>query len=101
MLVGDESGSGRSLKGRVETRSIDYVPMSERSGRLSDQATIWFAGSAHLLSLATGALAIGLGLNLFWSIVALLVGTVIGTIPVAAHATQGPHLGLPQMVQSR
>ncbi len=101
MLVGDESGSGRTLKGRVEARSIDYVPHSERKGRLSDQATIWFAGSAHLLSLATGALAIGLGLNLFWSIVALLLGTVIGTVPVAAHATQGPHLGLPQMVQSR
>lgn len=90
-----------SLRGRVEARSIDYVPLHERKGRLSDQATIWFAGSAHLLSLATGALAIGLGLNLFWSVIALLVGTVIGTVPVAAHATQGPHLGLPQMVQSR
>ena len=99
--VADEPSSRGSLRGRVEARSIDYVPHHERRGRLSDQATIWFAGSAHLLSLATGALAIGLGLNLFWSVVALLLGTVIGTVPVAAHATQGPHLGLPQMVQSR
>lgn len=85
----------------VETRSIDYVPPSERKGKLSDQATIWFAGSAQLLSLATGAIGIFLGLNLGWTLIALAIGTLIGTIPVSAHATQGPHLGLPQMVQSR
>lgn len=85
----------------VETRSIDYVPAGERGGRFFDQATIWFAGSAHLLTLATGAIGISLGLNLGWTLIALAIGTVLGTIPVSAHATQGPHLGLPQMVQSR
>jgi len=85
----------------IESRSIDYVPLSERHGRLSDQATIWFAGSAQLLSLATGAIGITLGLNLVWTLIGLLVGTILGTIPVAAHASQGPHLGLPQMVQTR
>ncbi len=85
----------------IETRSIDYIPLSERHGRLSDQATIWFAGSAHLLSLATGAIGISLGLNLAWTLISLALGTVLGTIPVAAHASQGPHLGLPQMVQTR
>lgn len=86
---------------RIEQRSIDYVPLRERRGRLTDQATIWFAGSAHLLSLATGAIGIGLGLNLVWTLVALALGTLFGTIPVSAHATQGPHLGLPQMIQTR
>jgi purine-cytosine permease-like protein len=85
----------------IEQRSIDYVPLSERHGRLSDQATIWFAGSAQLLSLATGAIGITLGLNLVWTLIGLLLGTILGTIPVAAHASQGPHLGLPQMVQTR
>lgn len=86
---------------RVESRSIDYVPLSERRGRLTDQATIWFAGSAQLLSLATGTIGITLRLNLGWTLIALAVGTLLGTIPVSAHATQGPHLGLPQMIQSR
>jgi len=86
---------------RIEARSIDYVPLRERTGRLTDQATIWFGGSAHILSLATGAIGITLGLNLIWTMIGLIVGTIIGTLPVAAHATQGPHLGLPQMVQSR
>jgi len=86
---------------RVETRSIDYVPAAERGGKLFDQATVWFAGSAQLLSLATGAIGISLGLNLGWTLLALALGTVLGTIPVSVHATQGPHLGLPQMVQTR
>lgn len=93
--------SSTGVLSRVEARSIDYVPKAERGGRLSDQATIWFAGSAQLLSLATGAIGISLGLNLGWTLVALAIGTFLGTIPVSAHATQGPHLGLPQMVQSR
>lgn len=86
---------------RVEARSIDYVPLAERRGRLADQATIWFAGSAQLLFLATGAIGITLGLNLGWTLIALAIGALLGTIPVSAHATQGPHLGLPQMIQSR
>jgi NCS1 family nucleobase:cation symporter-1 len=86
---------------KVESRSIDYVPLAERHGRLTDQATIWFAGSAQLLSLATGVIGIGLGLNLVWTLLALALGTFLGTLPVAAHASQGPHLGLPQMIQSR
>jgi NCS1 family nucleobase:cation symporter-1 len=94
-------GPTRQSWGALESRSIDYVPLAERHGRLSDQATIWFAGSAQLLSLATGVIGISLGLNLAWTLVALALGTVLGTIPVAAHASQGPHLGLPQMIQSR
>lgn len=93
--------SDTGMVSRIETRSIDYVPHAERRGRVTDQATIWFAGSAQLLSLATGAIGISLGLNLGWTLLALAIGTILGTIPVAAHATQGPHLGLPQMVQSR
>jgi NCS1 family nucleobase:cation symporter-1 len=93
--------SDSTLISQIEVRSIDYVPAHERTGKLTDQATIWFAGSAHLLSMATGALGIVLGLNLGWTLIALAVGTIVGTAPVASHATQGPHLGLPQMVQSR
>lgn len=95
------TGKSRNLLSAVEIRSIDYVPLKERHGRLGDQATIWFAGGAQLLSLATGAIGISLGLNLIWTLIALVFGTILGTIPVAAHASQGPHLGLPQMVQSR
>lgn len=105
IVVASERSEDGTLGSRgvlsIERRSIDYVPLSERHGRLSDQATIWFAGSAQLLSLATGAIGISLGLNLVWTLIGLFLGTFLGTIPVAAHASQGPHLGLPQMVQTR
>lgn len=104
MNIQSETGNSAAIARSalvIEQRSIDYVPLSERHGRLSDQATIWFAGSAQLLSLATGAIGITLGLNLVWTLIGLLLGTILGTIPVAAHASQGPHLGLPQMVQTR
>lgn len=94
------NGQGRS-RSRIETRTIDYVPQRERHGKLGDQATVWLASSACLLTLATGAIGGTLGLGLLWSILALTGGTVVASILVAAHASQGPHLGLPQMVQSR
>jgi len=42
-----------------------------------------------------------LGLALKWSILAAVLGVFFGTLFMAAHAAQGPRLGLPQMIQSR
>lgn len=40
-------------------------------------------------------------MSLKWAIVAIIVGVVVGTLFMASHSAQGPHLGLPQMIQSR
>jgi NCS1 family nucleobase:cation symporter-1 len=40
-------------------------------------------------------------LSLGWAMLALVVGNGIGTVFMAAHSAQGPHLGVPQMIQSR
>jgi purine-cytosine permease-like protein len=40
-------------------------------------------------------------LSLGWTIVAGIAGIAFGTLFMAFHATQGPVLGLPQMIQSR
>jgi nucleobase:cation symporter-1, NCS1 family len=34
-------------------------------------------------------------------LLALVVGNALGTIFMSAHSAQGPHLGIPQMIQSR
>ena len=85
----------------VETRSIDYVPLAERHGKVWHLWPIWFTGDAHLATLATGAISVVAGLSLFWSGLAVIGGCILGTILMAFHCTQGPHLGLPQMIQSR
>ena len=62
---------------------------------------MWFAGGAHLATLAVGVLGIALGGNLIWTAIAVIAGCALGTFFMAFHATQGPQLGLPQMIQSR
>jgi NCS1 family nucleobase:cation symporter-1 len=85
----------------IEQRSIDYVPLKERHGKVWHLWPIWFTGDAHLATLATGAISVAAGLSLFWSALAVIGGCVLGTVLMAFHCTQGPHLGLPQMIQSR
>src|SRR5246500_681495 len=85
----------------IETRSIDYVPLAERHGKVWHLWPVWFSGDAHLATLAVGVLGITLGGNLLWTAVAVLIGNALGTFFMAFHSTQGPQLGLPQMIQSR
>ena len=85
----------------IETRSIDYVPLAERHGKVWHLWPVWFSGDAHLATLAVGVLGITLGGNLLWTSVAVLLGCLLGTFFMAFHSTQGPQLGLPQMIQSR
>ncbi len=85
----------------LEVRSIDYVPLAERHGKVWHLWPVWFSGDAHLATLAVGVLGITLGGNLAWSAIAVLLGNALGTFFMAFHSTQGPQLGLPQMIQSR
>ncbi|MFJ5717542.1 purine-cytosine permease family protein [Neobacillus sp. NPDC093127] len=86
---------------KVESRSIEYIPAEERHGKARDLFPIWFGANMHITTLVTGALPIALGLNLFWSLIAIIVGTLLGAIFMASHSAQGPQLGIPQMIQSR
>ena len=85
----------------IEKRSIDYVPCAERHGKVWHLWPVWFAGDANLPTLAVGVLGITLGGNLFWTAIAVILGCALGTFFMAFHSTQGPRLGLPQMIQSR
>jgi NCS1 family nucleobase:cation symporter-1 len=87
--------------GGVEVRSIDYVPLNERHGKLSDLGPLWFMSNAQIATLAVGLVSITSGGNLLWSLIAIVSGTLIGTFFMAFHSAQGPQLGLPQMIQSR
>ena len=85
----------------IEKRSIDYVPCAERHGKVWHLWPVWFAGDANLATLAVGVIGITLGGNLLWTTVAVVLGCALGTFFMAFHSTQGPRLGLPQMIQSR
>jgi purine-cytosine permease-like protein len=90
-----------SKRTAIETRSIDYVPDDERHGKVSHQGPFWFVGNFQPFTLALGFVGPSMGLSLLWSIVAGVTGIAFGTLFMAFHATQGPVLGLPQLIQSR
>ena len=85
----------------IEKRSIDYVPLAERHGKVWHLWPVWFSGDAHLVTIFTGFVGVALGGNLVWMAIAVLIGAAFGTFFMAFHSTQGPQLGLPQMIQSR
>ncbi len=86
---------------RLEVRSIDYVPLSERHGKLWHLGPLWFMSNAQIATLAVGLISITEGGNLIWSLISIVAGTLLGTLFMAFHSAQGPQLGLPQMIQSR
>jgi NCS1 family nucleobase:cation symporter-1 len=85
----------------VEVRSIDWVPDAERHGKVWHQAPLWFLGNFQYFTIALGFIGPSLGLPLGQTILAGVLGIAVGTLFMAFHASQGPTLGLPQMIQSR
>ena len=85
----------------IETRSIDYVGEHERHGRVIAQVPFWFLGDFHFFTVAIGFVGPSMGLGFAATSLAGALGILFGTIFVAFHASQGPELGLPQMIQSR
>jgi NCS1 family nucleobase:cation symporter-1 len=90
----------RGIQG-IERRSIDWVPESERHGKVWHQAPLWFLGNFQYFTIPIGFIGPAFGLSLWWTILAGTTGILTGTVFMAFHATQGPTLGLPQMIQSR
>jgi NCS1 family nucleobase:cation symporter-1 len=85
----------------IETRSIDYIPDAERHGGLASQFTLWLGANLQVTAIVTGALAVVLGGDVFWSLIGLLIGQLLGGAVMALHGAQGPQLGLPQMISCR
>ncbi|MFK8332563.1 purine-cytosine permease family protein [Pseudomonas sp. BJa5] len=85
----------------IESHSIDYIPESERHARLSSQGPFWFLGNFHFFTISIGFVGPSLGLSALWTLLAGALGIMFGTIFMAFHGSQGPEMGLPQMIQSR
>ncbi|MFB9857205.1 purine-cytosine permease family protein [Paenarthrobacter aurescens] len=85
----------------VEKYSTDFVPHSERFGKARSLFSLWFATNMNVLTVATGAIPVALGLPVLWAVAAAVLGHAVGAVFMALHSAQGPILGIPQMIQSR
>lgn len=96
-----DTGAPRTSTHVFEKRSIEYIPRRERHGKPWHVTPVWFTSSANLASLAIGTIGVLSGLNLFYSLIAIVLGSAFGKFFAAFHSSQGPQLGMPQMIQSR
>lgn len=85
----------------VERATIQPIPESERHGSIRDLFTLWFSANMQITTIATGAILGFLGLSIPWIIVAIVLGNIIGAAIMSLHSTQGPAIGVPQMIQTR
>lgn len=88
-------------QGVIESRSIDWITPEERHGSPWRQSPLFFIANWSFFTVALGFTGPALGLSVGWAIAASALGLIIGTFFMAFHATQGPRLGLPQIIQSR
>jgi nucleobase:cation symporter-1, NCS1 family len=95
------SETATSRESAIEQHSIDYVPSSERHGKVWHQGPFWFTGNFVLPTMVAGFVGASMGLSVWYSVLAIVLGVGAGTFFMAFHANQGPRMGLPQMIQSR
>ena len=74
----DEQATTKAPEGiaaEIESHSIDIIPEDERRGKIRSQFMLWFATNANVFNFVLGGFAILFGLNVFWALIALIVGT--------------------------
>ena len=82
-------------------RVVSYIPAGERHGTIAQQFRFWFLSNFQFYAMSIGFIGPSMALSFGWSVLAMVVGLLVGTTFMALHGSQGPHLGLPQMIQSR
>src|SRR3954470_7004176 len=85
----------------VETHGIAPIPADQRYGSPRRLFTVWFAPQVNMTGVFTGALAIVLGLGFWLGLLAMVIGTVLGSLVVGYLSTWGPRTGTGQLPNSR
>src|SRR4030081_2810978 len=85
----------------VETHGIAPIAEDQRYGSPARLFTVWFAPQVNMTGVFTGALAIVLGLGFWLGLLAMVIGTVLGSLVVGYLSTWGPRTGAGQLPNSR
>jgi NCS1 family nucleobase:cation symporter-1 len=97
--------SGRRPSGAgdlsVETHGIAPLTPDQRYGHPARMFTVWFAPQVNMAGVFTGTLAIVLGLGFWLGLLAMVIGTVLGSLVVAYLSTWGPRTGTGQLPHAR
>jgi len=86
----------------VEPGGVEYISLKERHGKPIDLLWTWLSPNLEFATVFIGVIAVAfLGLSLFQAALAIIVGTLLGSITHAVLSSWGPKFGVPMMVESR
>ncbi|HEY2296867.1 MAG TPA: cytosine permease [Jatrophihabitans sp.] len=86
----------------VEPGGVEFIPLNERHGRPRQLLWTWTSPNMEFATVGVGILGVLFwGLTFWQTVLAIVVGTALGSITQGVLSTWGPKGGLPQMVLSR
>ncbi len=85
----------------LESHGIAPIPADARYGSVLRMFTVWFTPNMELSGVFAGTLAVVVGLGFWAGLAAIVLGTVIGSLPVAMLCTWGPQTGTGQVPLAR
>ncbi|MEM0128163.1 MAG: cytosine permease [Thermoplasmatales archaeon] len=84
----------------LERIGIAEIPKSERHGKPRSLFYLWFAANLTIADFALGFVPISLGMNFASSVIAIIIGNILGASIVGLSAIMGPSTGYPQMMST-
>lgn len=86
----------------VEPGGAEFVPLEERHGRPSGLFWTWMSPNLEFATIFLGVLGVAaFGLSFWQAVLAILLGSALGSVSHGLLSGQGPRYGVPQMVLSR
>jgi NCS1 family nucleobase:cation symporter-1 len=86
----------------VEPGGAEFIPLHERHGRPLQLFWTWTSPNLEFATIFVGVIAVAFfGLNFWQAVLAVVLGTAVGSVTQAILSARGPSHGVPQMVLSR
>jgi NCS1 nucleoside transporter family len=87
---------------KVEPGGVEAIPLDERHGKPHGLFWTWTSPNLEFATITVGLLGpIAFGMDFKQSVLAIVLGTLLGSVTHAVLSSWGPASGLPQMVLSR
>jgi NCS1 nucleoside transporter family len=86
----------------IEPGGAEFIPLKERHGRPLQLFWTWTSPNLEFATIFVGVLGVALfGLTFWQALLAIVLGTAVGSITQGLLSARGPAHGVPQMVLSR
>lgn len=89
------------VAGRIEQNDLIPISLAHRHGKASDLFGMWMGSNINYVVMVTGTLLITLGLGLWESIAAVVIGNILGGIIQGVLSLTGPRSGTSGIMISR